>query len=182
MNKCIDSTENTARFPRLTRWELNWCLRFNGAIKKQGLITLFMVVSKLGDGVFWYLLMASMMLTGGQPALPAVGRMLATGLLCLMLYKWLKAKTGRPRPFTRNGQIRVSMPPLDQFSFPSGHTLHAVAFSIVAVSHQPRLGWLVLPFTILVALSRLVLGLHYPSDVLAGALLGAGIALLVLQY
>ena len=36
--------------------------------------------------------------------------------------------------------------------------------------------WLLLPFTLLVAASRVILGLHYPSDVLAGALLGLGIA------
>ena len=66
--------------------------------------------------------------------------------------------------------------PLDQFSFPSGHTLHAVAFSIVACAHYPALAIILLPFTLLVAASRMVLGLHYPSDVLAGALLGGLIA------
>ncbi|HNW79764.1 MAG TPA: phosphatase PAP2 family protein, partial [Candidatus Competibacteraceae bacterium] len=71
--------------------------------------------------------------------------------------------------------------PLDEYSFPSGHTLHAVSFSIIAVYYYPVLAWLVLPFTVLVALSRLVLGLHYPSDVLAGILLGAALASLTLQ-
>ncbi len=65
---------------------------------------------------------------------------------------------------------------LDQFSFPSGHTLHATVFSIVAVYYFPVLIWLVLPFSVMVALSRPILGLHYPSDVLAGALIGAALA------
>jgi undecaprenyl-diphosphatase len=52
----------------------------------------------------------------------------------------------------------------------------------VAIFYYPRLAWLVIPFTGLVAVSRLVLGLHYPSDVLAGALLGAGLATLALQF
>ena len=64
----------------------------------------------------------------------------------------------------------------DRFSFPSGHTLHAVVFSLVATTYYPVLGWLVWPFTALVATSRLVLGLHYVSDVLVGALLGASVA------
>jgi len=51
----------------------------------------------------------------------------------------------------------------NRYSFPSGHTLHAIA-------------WMVMPFTFLVALSRVVLGLHYPSDVLAGALIGFSLA------
>jgi undecaprenyl-diphosphatase len=65
---------------------------------------------------------------------------------------------------------------LDQFSFPSGHTMHAVSFSIVALAYFPALFWLVVPFATLVALSRPILGLHYPSDVIAGAALGAALA------
>jgi len=61
-------------------------------------------------------------------------------------------------------------------SFPSGHTLHAVCFTTVICGHIPASGWLLGPFAALVALSRPVLGLHYPSDVLAGAALGGAIA------
>lgn len=172
----------TARWQRLAEWELDWCRRFNRATDKHGLERLFAWISRLGDGVFWYALMLALPLAQGYSALPTVARMALVGLLGLAAYKWLKAKIGRPRPCARHTLIRATVPPLDQYSFPSGHTLHAVAFSIVAVFNYPRLGWLLLPFTLLVALSRLVLGLHYPSDVLAGALLGAGFSLLVLQF
>jgi len=56
-----------------------------------------------------------------------------------------------------------------------------VAVSTVALTYHPGLDWLIVPFTTLVALSRVVLGLHYPSDVLAGAGLGASIALATLE-
>ena len=81
----------------------------------------------------------------------------------------------------RHDRILPRVAPLDEYSFPSGHTLHAVSFTLIAVHYYPKLAWLLLPFAVLVALSRVVLGLHYPSDVLAGALLGAGLALLALQ-
>jgi len=68
--------------------------------------------------------------------------------------------------------VLLSGTPLDYFSFPSGHTLHAVAFGMVAVQHYPQLFPIVYPFVVLVGISRVVLGLHYPSDVLAGAGIG----------
>jgi len=62
-------------------------------------------------------------------------------------------------------------------SFPSGHTLHAVAFTVLATHYFPELLVLLGPFAILVALSRVVLGLHYPSDVAAGGTIGLALAL-----
>jgi undecaprenyl-diphosphatase len=170
------------RFQQLAELELAWCLRINRIGEKRLVEQVFAVVSRLGDGIFWYTLMVTLLVFYGSLAIPAVGRMLTVGFISLLLYKWLKAKTTRPRPCNCNTTIRITVPPLDLYSFPSGHTLHAVAFSIVAVFHFPRLVWLVLPFTLLVALSRLVLGLHYPSDVLAGALLGTGLSIVVLHY
>ncbi|KHL67479.1 phosphoesterase, partial [Xanthomonas euvesicatoria] len=63
---------------------------------------------------------------------------------------------------------------------PSGHTLHAVSFSIVALAYYPWLAPLLVPFSAGVALSRVVLGLHYPSDVLAATLIGVLLASLSL--
>ena len=65
---------------------------------------------------------------------------------------------------------------LDRYSFPSGHTLHATSFSILAIDAFPQLGWLCAPFAVLVAISRVILGLHYPTDVAAGAVIGTGLA------
>jgi undecaprenyl-diphosphatase len=106
--------------------------------------------------------------------------MLAAGTIGLLIYKLIKSGITRPRPYQMLVDIRAGIDPLDAFSFPSGHTLHAVAFTVVGVSQFPVLAWVFVPFTLLVALSRVVLGLHYPSDVLAGAAIGAGIAQAVL--
>ena len=76
--------------------------------------------------------------------------------------------------------IRLGERPLDHFSFPSGHTLHAVMVTTVLGWVQPILLILMLPFTVLVALSRMVLGLHYPSDVVIGALIGAVVAIAII--
>ncbi|MGJ4729558.1 phosphatase PAP2 family protein [Luteimonas sp. SDU101] len=157
-----------------------WCLRANRAGARRGIRRVFAVVSRLGDGLFWYLLMAAMVVVDGLDGLAASAHLAATGAVSLVLYKGLKRWTRRPRPFAADRRIRAWVAPLDEFSFPSGHTLHAVAFSVVALAYYPGLAWLLLPFTAAVAASRVVLGLHYPSDVLAATAIGAGLAALSL--
>ena len=98
--------------------------------------------------------------------------MLATAALTFLLYRGLKAAVARPRPFEQVEGLRPRVAPLDRWSFPSGHTTHAVAFTMVAGQTYPGLLWVLLPFTLLVMVSRVALGLHYPSDVAAGALCG----------
>jgi undecaprenyl-diphosphatase len=110
----------------------------------------------------------------------ASAHLAATGVIALMLYKLLKRWTRRPRPFASDVRIRAWVAPLDEFSFPSGHTLHAVAFTLVALAHYPMLAWVLIPFTASVAVSRVVLGLHYPSDVLAATGIGVMLASLSL--
>src|SRR5690606_34660338 len=157
---------------RLLAVEHGWCLRANALCARRGAFRYFATVSRLGDGVFWYALMALLVLADGLDGLRASLHLAATGLAALVLYKALKRWTRRPRPFASDLRIRAWVAPLDEFSFPSGHTLHAVAFSVVAVTHYPVLAPLLLPFSASVAASRVVLGLHYPSDVLAAIAMG----------
>jgi undecaprenyl-diphosphatase len=167
---------------RLNNWDQSLCVRLNRASRNRAIGTAFSLVSRLGDGIFWYVLILALLLAFRSEAVPAVMRMIGTGLICTFVYKWLKRKTSRPRPYQVHRDIVCSATPLDAWSFPSGHTLHAVAFSMVAIAYYPALIWLLLPFALLAALSRVILGLHYPSDVLAGALLGTLIAGSVLEF
>ena len=166
---------------RINDYDVALCLFCNRQSRHLLIRDLFCLVSRLGNGVFWYTLMSALLLCYQYDALPAVLHMLGTGLVGTVIYKLIKAKTLRPRPFNVYPAIVCTGKTLDQFSFPSGHTMHAVSFSLITVFYFPALIWLVLPFTLLVALSRPILGLHYPSDVLAGAALGALIAITSIQ-
>lgn len=165
---------------QINRLDVELCQFCNRLSRRFTVRHLFRIVSRLGDGVFWYSLMFALLLQYQSAAIPAVLHMTAVGLICTAIYKVIKRKTLRPRPFSVYPAIVCVGKTLDQFSFPSGHTMYAVAFSIIAAFYFPALIWLVLPFSVLVALSRPILGLHYPSDVLAGAALGAMIASLSL--
>lgn len=171
---------SAAALELLLEWDRRWTRRLNASVGVVPLRILFRLASRLGNGALWYALILALGITQGGVGLEAALRMLIAGVIGLAIYKLLKSGTSRPRPYRVLAGIRAGIDPLDAFSFPSGHTLHAVAFTLVAVSHFPVLGWVLVPFTALVAVSRVVLGLHYPSDVLAGAAIGAGIAQAVL--
>lgn len=167
---------------RINHLDLALCLRCNQLAYLPFWRHLFRAISRAGNGVFWYSLMGLLVLVDGIQALPVVGRMALAGLIGLGVYRWLKKRTSRPRPYQVYAAISAAAPALDRFSFPSGHTLHAVSFSVVACATYPQLAPVLYPFALLVALSRPVLGLHYPSDVMAGATLGYVVALGVLAF
>ena len=166
---------------QIKTWDIELCVFCNRQSRHFTVRNFFRLASRLGDGVFWYMLMTVLLLEYQSAAVVPVIHMLAVGLIGTAIYKYIKHKTLRPRPFNVYPAIKCVGKTLDQFSFPSGHTMHAVAFSIVALSYFPGLFWLVVPFAVLVGLSRPILGLHYPSDVLAGAALGAVIAYISLS-
>ena len=153
----------------LTRW-------MNRSLSLTGVQPFFAFISWLGNGKFWYTLIASLPFLFGDIGLRAAAHMLVVGLVNLTIYKLAKSSTKRPRPCNASAEIFRGAAMLDEFSFPSGHTMHAVGFTVVALAWFPQISFLVLSFTLLVALSRVILGLHYPTDVLLGALLGYVIA------
>lgn len=155
----------------LDRFDTGTCLRANTVCLNRLVRRGFAITSRLGDGAAWYALMAVMLLQG-RPGMLAAAHLAVTGAVSLALYRAMKSRLRRPRPFAADARIRPWVAPLDEFSFPSGHTLHAVAFTTVAVAHVPGLGWVLVPFTLAIAASRVVLGLHYPSDVAAATVIG----------
>lgn len=96
-----------------------------------------------------------------------VAHMIAVGLICTAIYKALKRGTPRPRSYQVHASIAAGALPLDRFSFPSGHTPRAVAFTLTAIAYYPLLIWPLAPFALLTGVSRTVLGPYYPSDALA---------------
>jgi undecaprenyl-diphosphatase len=166
-----------ATLRELLRWDRALCIQLNRGVRYALLVQAFQGLSWLGNGIFWYALMLALLLIHRGEALLPVLHMAFVGVVCTASYKMLKRGTLRPRPFEVMPRIAAGAPVLDKFSFPSGHTLHAVAFTLVACAYYPQLAAILVPFTVLTAASRVVLGLHYPSDVLAGAAIGAAVAL-----
>lgn len=162
-----------ARSPALAlsrRCELACLRRLHGGARHPVLLRLMVLASRAGNGPLWGLLIVLQAWPGGRPwlALALVGM----GGLHVALVGVLKTAFARARPFECCDGVQALEARLDRHSFPSGHTLHAIAFSLVLSAQDPRWGWLLWPLSLAIALSRVVLGLHYPSDVLAACLLG----------
>jgi len=178
----MNTLDNNALFRRVEPYELIFCQRLNRLVHHRGVRPFFAAVSRLGDGVLWYCLMGFLPLLYGSAAWELSLRMALTGAAGVALYKVLKTRLIRSRPFEAHSEIVLGTAPLDRYSFPSGHTLHAVSFTLLIVAYYPVWAWVLIPFTAMVALSRVILGLHYPTDVLAGGAMGALLALIALRF
>lgn len=164
----------------LVQREHGWCLRVNRWCAYRLIRLYFKTVSRLGDGVFWYAMMAALAVAGGQEGLHAAAHMAVVGGVATLMYRRMKGFFRRARPCHRDPAVRAWVAPLDEFSFPSGHTLHAVSFTLVALAHYPGAAPWLIPFTASIAASRVFLGVHYPSDVLAATAIGSALAGLAL--
>ena len=155
-------------------WTFDWCLKRK---HRQLLVATSRWVSRSADGHLYALL----------------------GLLCGVTQQWLlftvltlgfamersvyfllKNQLKRNRPQQAIPGYRSVIQPSDQFSFPSGHTSAAFMITGVLTAFFPTL---LLPLTLWslwVGVSRVMLGVHFPTDTVAGALLGFGISQLAL--
>ncbi len=165
---------------RILEHDLELCRR---AVRVQGsrsALVFFRFVSRAGDGACWFALAAGILLHQGSSGLAVVARLSAVAVLATLASRALKEWVDRPRPCDADQSIAAGCAPLDPWSFPSGHTVHAVAFQVVLIPHAPTVASWLVPWTLAIAVSRVVLGLHYPSDVAAGAMVGGLLAAVVL--
>jgi undecaprenyl-diphosphatase len=167
-------TRIATAFSHFDRAELRFCRLLNRSSGRSTPRVFFKCISRLGDGWAWYALILSQFILPGRSF--AAAHLALTGGLGVALYKLIKGHAVRERPFITHPAISCAAAPLDRYSFPSGHTLHAVSFAVLGSHYLPELALPLAGFAFLVALSRVVLGLHYPTDVVAGALLGGGLA------
>jgi undecaprenyl-diphosphatase len=129
--------------------------------------------TRCGDGWLWYAMGLIVALFGGADRLRALA---ATGLavsLGIAAFLKLKRAFGRRRPCAVEPHCWATLLPPDQFSFPSGHTITAFAVALALGSYYPSMLPGLLFCATSVAASRILLGMHFLTDVFAGAALGA---------
>ena len=132
----------------------------------------FSIVTKLADsGIFWILLAVVLLFFKKTRK---TGLMMGVALMCGLIVGnlTLKPLIARIRPYDLNPDVPLLISKLHDFSFPSGHTLSSFEGATVLMIRDKRFGIPAMILAVIIALSRLYLYVHYPTDVLAGAILG----------
>ncbi len=165
----------------LIAYDRQLCQRASVWMLRQNLLRFFRGLSFTADGWF-YPLWPLMLLSRG---LDMAGLFLLKALLGFLMlipsFKLIKHLVQRDRPCDTVSGLISSVVPSDAWSFPSGHTASAFLMATLISLEIAALAPVFLGWAAMVGLGRVVLGVHYPTDVAAGAALGSGLALLASQ-
>jgi undecaprenyl-diphosphatase len=136
-----------------------------------------MTATRAGDGWVWYLTGLLVLLFGGENRFTAVAAAGSAAFVGFCTFVSVKKMSGRKRPCAIQPHCWAHLLPPDQFSFPSGHTITAFSVAVCLSAFYPSLTAPLLFCALSIAVSRILLGMHFLSDVLVGAILGSGLAL-----
>ncbi len=133
------------------------------------------VATRLGDGWLWYSMGLIVLLFGGTERYHALGSAALSSSAGILLFLKLKRLFNRSRPSSVEPHCWATLLPPDQFSFPSGHSITAFAVAIPLGLFYPALMIGLVFCALSIACSRVLLGLHFLTDVLAGCAIGIGL-------
>jgi undecaprenyl-diphosphatase len=133
---------------------------------------LMILATRGGDGWLWFALGFILVAFGGEHRFSAIGCAAAAALTGIGLFQTLKRLSNRKRPCEIEPHCWASILPPDKYSFPSGHSITAFAVAVSIGMFYPELQICLLMAAVLIAVSRIALGMHFLSDVLAGITIG----------
>ena len=132
-----------------------------------------------GHGLVWYVIGATLGIARRMRWAAVVSLFLSLLLAAFISDVVLKPLIARPRPFVSLPAVLVIGERPSDASFPSGHAAHAFAGAVMLTSALPTGRWIWLALAVLIAYSRMYLGVHYLSDIIGGAVVGTISAVVV---
>jgi undecaprenyl-diphosphatase len=137
---------------------------------------LMILSTRGGDGWLWYALGIILYFYGGAHRFDAIGAAGSAAVTGVFLFRALKKTSHRQRPCEIEPHCWSSVLPPDRYSFPSGHAITAFAVAVSVGLFYPELMFSLLTAAILIAASRIILGMHFLSDVVVGSAIGVVLA------
>lgn len=136
---------------------------------------IMIAATRMGDGWLWVVTGVALLLFGGNTRYLAVAAGTLAACAGILIFSALKRTSRRKRPCDIMPHCWAAITPPDRYSFPSGHTIVAFAMVLSVGSFYPDLLVALLGIAVLIAVSRIILGMHFLSDVLAGAAIGVAL-------
>lgn len=155
-----------------------WCTAKHQA---KGMAVVSLWCSRLGDGLMYLVLGLGLALWDDERGQQFLWNGLFAYALELPLYLLLKNTIRRDRPCHRLDDCEAAIEPSDKFSFPSGHAAAAFLFAVLVMAYYPAMALPAFVLASMIGAARVLLGVHYPTDIAAGALLGTCSGALVLH-
>ena len=135
--------------------------------------TLLKFYTRLGDGYIWIGVIAYLTISYSWEIWQvALWKSILATVISLSLYFLVKYSTKRPRPFQKWTDTQAEVPPMDKWSFPSGHIMNNLAIGCAIATSFPELWFFVIVFPITCGFLRIYFGVHYASDVFFGGFFG----------
>ncbi len=147
---------------RLHRWRAPRAIRI-----------LMLIMSRLGNGWLWYSLGIFILICGGQNRYRAFFAGALAALVAILIFQRVKPLSRRRRPCEIEPHCWAVISPPDRFSFPSGHAMTSFAIAVAVGCFYPQCQPCLLAVAALIAVSRIIVGMHFLTDIIVGASMGA---------
>jgi undecaprenyl-diphosphatase len=166
-----------SRFDALDALEMPLVRRQVATASRPSLQRAAIAINHLGNGWIYLSLAIIVFVSEGLGGLRVALSAAAAALTAHCAYPLIKTHFARQRPIVRDPTMMLqSVPPLDVYSFPSGHCMTAVAVFVPLSIACPNVALAFAPMVLLIAWARLALGHHYPTDLVCGAFVGVASA------
>ena len=167
---------------KFIKLDKNIMIFINVKLRCRALDLLMPIITYLGSSEFSTVLALSAIMVTGYSRESYGLKLTLTLIISGIITQVVKRTVNRLRPFLIMKDLHIKKIGIDDFSFPSGHTTAAFSSAVMTLLFYPHLTAPCLILALLAGLSRIYLGVHFPTDVVAGAFIGSTVSLLLFSY